>query len=133
MAKKRNAISAGKKLKILNSFKQGLKKKEIMNSYKVSSSSLCRILNLYEIEQNNLKIVGTNLCRQRSTTTDHGLNVYVNKFITDCNTMSFPVSGKLIKSAAMKYAERNHINIFKASNGWLEKFQNRWNIKSKKI
>ena len=25
-----------------------------------SSSSLCRILNLYEIEQNNLKIVGTN-------------------------------------------------------------------------
>ena len=33
----------------------------------------------------------------------------------------------------MKYAERNHINIFKASNGWLEKFQNRWNIKSRKI
>ena len=47
--------------------------------------------------------------------------------------MSFPVSGKLIKIAAMKYAERNHINTFKASNGWLEKFQNRWNTKSRKI
>ncbi len=45
--------------------------------------------------------------------------------------MSFPVSYRPIKSTALSYAEKKGFTEFRASNGWLYKFQKRNGIGSK--
>ena len=55
------------------------------------------------------------------------------KWFQEVRKRNIPLSGPVIKAKALKYATDLEIEDFKASEGWLDKFKARHNIKFKQI
>uniref|UniRef100_A0AC35THZ0 HTH CENPB-type domain-containing protein n=1 Tax=Rhabditophanes sp. KR3021 TaxID=114890 RepID=A0AC35THZ0_9BILA len=67
------------------------------------------------------------------TTTYEEVNSLTLQFISAAKGNDIHISGTLIKEKALDYAKRLGYNNFKASDGWLDSFKKRNNIKTKRI
>lgn len=56
---------------------------------------------------------------------------YWYEFLENVRQYHLPVSGKLLQLKTKKFAEKLNVSGFKASNGWLQKFKKRKDIKFK--
>lgn len=134
---KRNAISLGKKLEILDSLKNGERTSAVAKQFKLGESTIRAIKN-NEIAIRKSIIDGTQLSSKLSSytrdtfleKTEQALRI----FIEDLTQKRIPISGCLIKEKARKfYEEIEKIELptssssrgnkkFVASNGWLSQF-----------
>ena len=63
----------------------------------------------------------------------NSLNELMYSFFSQARAKNIPISGGIIQSKALWFAERLHFNDFQASNGWLASWKHRYNIKQFKI
>ena len=73
--------------------------------------------------------------RQRivKTTPTESLNELLYSFFSQARDKNIPISGPILQSKALMFADELGIEDFKASNGWLTSWKKRYNIKQFKI
>ena len=54
-------------------------------------------------------------------------------FFSQARAKNIPVSGPILQSKALQFADQLDIENFQASNGWLTSWKKRYNIKQFKI
>ena len=66
-------------------------------------------------------------------TANHDINILMYKWFLEVRSRNIPLSGPTIRQKALKYADALGIVDFGASDGWLTRFKERYNIKFKEI
>jgi hypothetical protein len=84
----------------------------ILQKYNVSSSSYYRIVKTSEHDRDQLSKTDPRLCKKKIEIKRSKLESHVLGFVRQCNSMSFPASGNLIKTVAIKYANLKSIYDF---------------------
>ncbi|KRZ68531.1 Tigger transposable element-derived protein 4 [Trichinella papuae] len=72
-------------------------------------------------------------CRRMRKTVNAEVNELMFQFFLRCRAKLIPITGQLLQTKAIDIARRMGINDFHASNGWLESFTRRHNIKFRMI
>ena len=67
------------------------------------------------------------------TTPTESLNELLYSFFSQARDKNIPISGPILQSKALMFADELGIEDFKASNGWLTSWKKRYNIKQLKI
>ena len=73
--------------------------------------------------------------RQRlsKTTNAEAVNEKLYAFFNQARAKNIPISGPILQSKALQFAEELDVEDFRASNGWLDAWKKRYNIKQFKI
>ncbi|KRX58574.1 Tigger transposable element-derived protein 4 [Trichinella sp. T9] len=71
--------------------------------------------------------------RRMRKTVNAEVNELMFQFFVRCRAKLIPITGQLLQTKAIDIARRMGINDFHASNGWLESFTRRHNIKFRTI
>ena len=71
--------------------------------------------------------------RKMRKTGNEEINELLLKWFTDCTARHINVTGPLMKEKALQFASELNNEDFKASNGWLESFVKRNNIRFRKL
>jgi hypothetical protein len=133
--KSRNELTLDDKKDVLNRLSAGESYRKIQLDYKCSIGQISNIKNSKRkieeaIEDNE------NPNKKRLTvrkTDNYDINVLVWRWFQEVRKHNIFVSGPVIRAKALEYATDLGIEEFKASDGWLEKFKIRHNIKFKQI
>lgn len=132
----RTSISIKTKLKIIDELKNGADRKSIQNKFNVSRYFLSKLNKNKENIENILISNNTDkfTARKRLKWKRYSeLDNAVIRFIKRIRKNNLPVSGEVIKDRAQIYAKQLGFTNFKASSGWLEKFNKRNGLCSKKL
>lgn len=133
MSLKRKRLSLEKKIDIIvENEKFGISARKLADKFGVGRTQVNEIIK----NKSDLKKLfeeGFNPELKRKFPKTEGLEIdqIVYKWLCETRNKNFPISGPLIKEKALKAAESLNITTFKASNGWLEKFCQRHNIRFK--
>jgi hypothetical protein len=121
---------------LLDKKQTGTSYRKLATKYNTSKSTIQRIEEQSELylkleshtDQNS--IPGSNLPYKLKTIK---LNEHVFKQYRHLRSNNIPVSGPLIREIAIKFASKNHILNFKASDGWFRGFKLRNKLRYKKL
>ena len=68
-------------------------------------------------------------CKRRRLSKETNLSQLVYDFFRQVRAKSIPITGGLLKAKAANYTSSLHIEGFKATNGWLGSWKERYNVK----
>ena len=125
---KKNELCIGDKIQLIKDDRSGqYDKKQLASKYKISSAT---VYNITKDAEKYLSAGNRNKKSKRIKTSKiEKLNEIVLKFIQSSNATKVPINGPLIKGFALEIKDKMNLNNFEASNGWLEKFIERYDIK----
>ena len=134
-AKQRKFLSVGEKIEIIDTAEKfKLSIRQLSEKFAVSKTQVAEILKKKNDIRRNLAENG-NLERKkafsRRKTAD--LDKITYEWFTKVQQENIRISGRILKEKALEVATQLEIPSFKASNGWLEKFCQRWKITFKPI
>lgn len=118
------------KLNIIRAVDLGEKKADVAKKFNIMSSTLSTIL------KNRLEIEKSDVPGYRKRTrmfATHTLEKNLFDWLSIMKTTQETISGRHLQQKALEVAQRIGLENFQASNGWLYKFKNRWNITDIKI
>jgi hypothetical protein len=130
--KKRNVISLETKYDIIQKSKEGVTVSKLSKDFNLATSTICTIL---AEKEKYIQAIEDNALRDRKRLKmstypklEEAMAMWFNQTTNNTNTV---IGGQEILEQATKYAIFLGYDNFKASNGWLENFQKRNNIKLK--
>ena len=142
MSKHRTSLSLAQKIRVIELSDARKSSREIVDYLKkdsvtVSKSAINNVLKRRsEVLQAAEKNVPSCSKRLRFSSADEEhrrLDNFVYEWFLCAREKGFPISGPVLQAKALEFAEANKISSFKASNGWLMRFQDRHNLKSRLI
>ena len=123
----RKQISLEQKIKIIEDIDSGMRQSEIVKKYDLKQSTVATIVKKRkQIEESSFSM-GPDRKRMRLTVNEN-LNNAVFKWFNEKRAMNIPINGPLICAKALHFSQLMNIEGFKASNGWLQKFRDRYGI-----
>jgi len=127
---KTNELSIENKIKLINDYNSGkLNQRALAIKYNIAVGTVNSTVNNQEKYLNVSTIRNNKSKRIKSDSKEEKLNDLVFKFIKSSNANKVPISGPLIQGFALEVALSMGLVNFKASNGWLEKFNKRYDIR----
>ena len=126
----RNELDLKRKIELIKQYDSIPKptQKDLAKSFNVGTSTVSDIL---KKKEEYLKQFGENAPdkRNRFNSGKFGdLNELIYKWFVQARAKNVPLSGPIIQEKALNIAEELHISDFKASNGWLDSFKDRYGI-----
>ena len=125
---KRPRLPLAEKLQVLHYHSIGMKPVQIQSKFKISPRTFYRILeseeNLRELDSNGESVYSKGTPHPKHPE----LESRVTEFVAFARNNRMPVSKSLIEERAVMTAEMLGITVFKASNGWLERYLRRSSI-----
>jgi len=76
-----------------------------------------------------VKLEGESITKRRRLSKETDLSQLLYDFFHQVRVKSIPITGGLLKGKAAEHASSLHIEGFKASNGWLGSWKERYNVK----
>ena len=129
--KKSNELNFKKKRELIEDYKSGNEtQRGLAEKYKISIGAVNTIV------ENSDKYLKQTLdrnekCKRVRKSNNEKLNELVVKFIATSNAIQSPIAGPEIKSFASEVSTRLGLDHFKASNGWLQSLNRRFNFSYK--
>jgi len=127
---KPKTLSLKDKLVVIEKSEKGLSGRKIAEDMKVGKTQIQRILQNKEALLKEAE-AGVPLAKKRNMrkTGNEEVNELVWDWFKTCRSKRIPMSGPLVCEKAKVFAERLGVTTFAASNGWLQSFRNRHQIK----
>jgi hypothetical protein len=132
----RRQFSTEKKLKAVNEAIAGTQRTEICNQMEINSSTLSKwIKKKRDLEDLfNKYPCGSAMKKKKIFNVKYeAVDKAVYAWFVQQANLGQPLTGALVQEKARVFAERLGIQEFKASKGWLQKWQSRRNIKFEKL
>lgn len=130
-------LTIAQKIDVINAFEnKQATVKELQLKYKCGKSQIYKLIkDRHDFKEKWQKsVLSDNAKRKSRYNGKHDkLNELVHKWLTQVRSKNIPVTGPMMKAAALKIAAELSIDSFSASNGWLECFRKRHNIKWSQI
>ena len=133
--KTRNVLPVQRKYNALQEILSGISKKSVAKKYGVPKSTVStwlankdKILAAYEsgeIKPKRQKI-------KRAENEDLDKTVYNTSF-HNTRANNVPVSGVVLKEKVLQFAKSLHLDDFRASDGWLDKWKSRHNVTFREV
>lgn len=118
------SISRKKEIEILKAIEiEKLKDREVIERYGISKGALHRL------KKRKSEILKDGV----SVNEKDSFNEKIYAVFSELRERGVPLSGSDIKRIALKIANSTNINLFKASNGWLEKFKKKFKLNFKAL
>lgn len=124
---KRKFTTLKDKLEMINRLKSGAKRKEIIKEYGIKQQTLTGIFK-NRGRYANFLANNSDLALKTNARESPKLDEPLLKFIKHRRKKNLPLNGFILRKYAKIYATRLGMHEFKASNGWLNKFQHRHSI-----
>lgn len=131
----RRDLSLEEKVKLIKDKEHGLSHRQLSDRFQVSVGAVSNILKrkleyTSDYETNRNKRIKRKL--KDDTNADISENVY--EWFVSQRSKHIPISGPILQEYARSVTEQlDHSTTFKASNGWLDRFRNRYNIQFRTI
>ncbi|KRY26265.1 Tigger transposable element-derived protein 4 [Trichinella spiralis] len=126
-------MNRSKKLRVLNELTQ-LQKRDVLEKLRTGKMSMREVASEYGIALSTLDGSSSKSRRRRMRKTVNAeVNELMFQFFVRCRAKLIPITGQLLQTMAIDIARRMGINDFHASNGCLESFTRRHNIKFRTI
>jgi hypothetical protein len=128
--KKLNELTIEKKRELIDKYEsKSMNQRDLAVKFNISLGSVSNIIKSKNKLMNN-ESSNINKKMKRITNSDNDdLNNLVLEFINTSELKKIPISGPIIKEFALELANNLHLNNFKASNGWLRRLCNKYDIK----
>lgn len=118
------------KLDIIEKEANGQKARALSKEYKVNRSSIYKILK----QKNEIKSFSQNRNSKKlkkiSTVKYEDLEDLLITWFKEKRSEGYVVTGITLKRQALRFANEIGLLSFKSSNGWLQKFKNRWGVRA---
>lgn len=132
----RTNLTLRDKIAILNDLDNKLTHKDIEAKYNICGATIYGVIRnknqlLAKFQDPTTEKKYGNLLlnlSQSPLNTKFDINLLVLEFYKECINRNIPVSGSLLQQQARYFAKCAGIEDFKGSNGWLDRFQTRYNI-----
>ena len=124
-----------KKVELIKDYDRHLSQRDLATKYKISTGAVCNIL---KRKQEYLNDFESNQCHEVRRKIKNNLGRRIDEetyswFVAQ-RAKKLPLSGPILQERARQIAaELGNNVIFKASNGWFEKFKSRHNISYRAI
>ena len=141
---KNNMYNMKIKISVIQEFKKGLSRKELSEKYEISYFLISTwikqretLLQAYEVAKQNRNL--TNFYKMKKLGDKNrcvlGVNVEkeIDKWVIDERERGIAISNSDIQSKALELSERENIDKFLASLGWIYKFKQRHNLVTRKV
>lgn len=138
----RTSLSLAQKIRVIELADERKSSREIVDELKTVSISVSKsaVNNIIKRRSEVLLAAEKNLpssCKRlrfSSSDEEHRrLDNFVYEWFLCAREKGFPISGHVLQAKALEFAEVNNMPSFKASNGWLMRFQDRHNLKSRLV
>ena len=127
--RKRKALDLADRVRVIELSKNNKSARSIADDFGVGKTQIQSIIknkdNIMKDYENNCN---QGRKRQRKQTPHDDVNDLTWEWFKSTTRRNMPVSGPLIQTQALKFAQDLGLNEFKASNGWLQSFVKRNNI-----
>ena len=132
--KPRKTLTLEERVKVINMNSSGKSCKKIAEELGVGKTQIqCIMKRKAEVLEDFESSTSLNRKRKMRKTGNEEINELLLKWFTDCTARRIPVTGPLMKEKALQFASQLSNEDFKASNGWLDSFVKRNNIKFGKL
>lgn len=135
MQKERNDLSIEKQYELIQEAEKHpyFTQYQLAKDFKISQSAVSKILKRKsEIKKSFETVINPNTKRIRGAPFEL-INEKVYEFFSSARATGHIISGPIIKSKALEIAQFLKIPDFKASDGWLDKFKNRYGLVYKSL
>ncbi|KAF7689932.1 Major centromere autoantigen B, partial [Cucumispora dikerogammari] len=120
-------LSARTKIEICEQIKEKkMKDRAICDKFKISKGALFRI-------KSEMDEILKTKCLDDSEEDSYKLNEAIYASFCALRNRDIPINGPVLKTVALKVAVRASMPDFKASNGWLFRFKEKYKIKFKAL
>ena len=131
--KKYNELIFKDKVEVLKGLDNGKSARCLAKDFNCSPG---QIINIKKRKKEIVDLVDENFSEEKQRikmrkTDSSIIDQLVRKFFCVCRSKNISVSGPLLKERALEYARGLKVKDFHASEGWLDKFKQRHNIKLK--
>ena len=129
---KRKRVSLSEKYKAITELESGIKPSKVAEKYHVPRNTVSTWLKKKEEIKNTFKSgevssKGKNMRIGQNDDLEKALFSWLKKMRAN----NSPVNGTVVKEKAIDYAKELQIEGFKASNGWFERWETRFNVSLK--
>nr|XP_045600957.1 tigger transposable element-derived protein 7-like [Procambarus clarkii] len=134
--RKRSFLSIEQKLDMIEKHERGYSVTRLAAEFNVGKSTVCDIKRQKDDIRKFLASSDSGALNKRKTikgSANTNLDEAVYKWFNQERSVGMPLGGDAIKTAADKFAQKMNIPDFRASEGWLQRFKNRHNIKNRKV
>ncbi|XP_069180104.1 tigger transposable element-derived protein 7-like [Procambarus clarkii] len=134
--RKRSFLSIEQKLDMIEKHERGYSVTRLATEFNVGKSTVCDIKRQKDDIRKFLASSDSGALNKRKTikgSTNTNLDEAVYKWFNQERSLGMPLGGDAIKTAADKFTQKMNIPDFRASEGWLQRFKNRHNIKNRKV
>nr|XP_045611295.1 tigger transposable element-derived protein 7-like [Procambarus clarkii] len=134
--RKRSFLSIEQKLDMIEKHERGYSVTRLAAEFNVGKSTVCDIKRQKDDIRKFLASSDSGALNKRKTikgSANTNLDKAVYKWFNQERSVGMPLGGDAIKTAADKFAQKMNIPDFRASEGWLQRFKNRHNIKNRKV
>ncbi|XP_069164210.1 tigger transposable element-derived protein 7-like [Procambarus clarkii] len=134
--RKRSFLSIEQKLDMIEKHERGYSVTRLAAEFNVGKSTVCDIKRQKDNIRKFLASSDSGALNKRKTikgSANTNLDEAVYKWFNQERSVGMPLGGDAIKTAADKFAQKMNIPDFRASEGWLQRFKNRHNIKNRKV
>ncbi|XP_069164229.1 tigger transposable element-derived protein 7 [Procambarus clarkii] len=133
--RKRSFLSIEQKLDMIEKHERGYSVTRLAAEFNVGKSTVCDIKRQKDDIRKFLTSSDSGALNKRKTkgSANTNLDEAVYKWFNQERSVGMPLGGDAIKTAADKFAQKMNIPDFRASEGWLQRFKNRHNIKNRKV
>ncbi|KAL1232330.1 Tigger transposable element-derived protein [Trichinella spiralis] len=140
-------MNRSKKPRVLNELTL-LQKRDVLEKLRTGKMSMREVASEYGIALSTVSNIRKNEAqilsqldgsssksrrRRMRKTVNAEVNELMFQFFVRCRAKLIPITGQLLQTKAIDIARRMGINDFHASNGWLESFTRRHNVKFRTI
>lgn len=129
--KKRRLLKITTKLAIFRAIDEGRQKKDVAVTFGIPPSTLTSILKNRGKTEETVYRGCTN--KKTRAVKYEDLDKGIFDWLMEGRARNIPISGPILQQKAREIALKMGINNFQASNGWLQKFKNRWNLATLKM
>lgn len=133
--RKYKELTLAKKIEVIRFLDSGNSERKTADHFKVSKGTVNNIKRKKEEYLNSIH-VGNNpggRFRRVRKTENEDINNNVWNWFKKCRNSDIPISGPMIKQAALIYAKKVGNDNFQASNGWLQAFKKRHQLSFKSL
>ena len=101
---------------------------ELAKEFFISQSAVCKILKRKDEIIQRFETTADQLQKRRRPEPFGEINTRLFEFFSSARSKGTPISGPLLKEKALSIANEIGLVNFKASEGWLEKFKQRYGL-----
>ncbi|XP_070560224.1 tigger transposable element-derived protein 4-like [Ptychodera flava] len=133
--RRRKELNLSDKIKLIKEAESSsLTMKKLGEKYNIGKSTVSDIIKkkdeyVAQFEAN----ADANRQRLNHSAKFHDVNALTWDWFQQARAKNIPISGPLLQEKALSFANSLQIHDFKASNGWLESWRSRYNVRSLKV